>query len=62
MMKKILFWINSGTMSIFGLSKYLQDEIDGEFYAIYDIPEKPKKFFQEQKFIDFECIFCKKRK
>jgi len=54
MMKKILFWINSGTMSIFGLSKYLQDEIDGEFYAIYDIPEKPKKFFQEQKFIDFE--------
>ena len=33
-MKKILFWINSGTMSIFGLSKYLQDEIDGEFYAL----------------------------
>ena len=57
MKKKILFWINSGTMNIFGLAKYLQNDIDAEFFAIYDVTDKPKKFFQEQKLTNFQKIW-----
>jgi len=57
MKKKILFWINSGTMNIFGLTKYLQNDIDAEFFAIYDVTDKPKKFFQEQKLTNFQKIW-----
>ena len=49
MKKKILFWIESGTMNIFGVAKYLQNDINAEFFAIYDVTDKPKKFFREQK-------------
>ena len=55
MKKKILFWINSGTMSIFGLAKYLQeDNTDTEFFAIYDVTEKPKKYFEKQNLVNFK--------
>ena len=54
MKKKILFWINSGTMNIFGLAKYLQNDINAEFFAIYDVTDKPKKFFREQKLVNFQ--------
>ena len=54
MKKKILFWIESGTMNIFGLAKYLQNDINAEFFAIYDVTDKPKKFFQEQKLVNFQ--------
>ena len=37
MKKKILFWIESGTMNIFGVAKYLQNDINAEFFAIYDV-------------------------
>jgi len=57
MEKKILFWINTGTMNIFGLAKYLQNDIDAEFFAIYDVTDKPKKFFQEQKLTNFQKIW-----
>ena len=57
MKKKILFWINSGTMNIFGLAKYLQNDIDAEFFAIYDVTDKPKKFFQKQKLTNFQKIW-----
>ena len=57
MKKKILFWINSGTMNIFGLAKYLQNDMDAEFFAIYDVTDRPKKFFQEQKLVNFQKIW-----
>ena len=57
MRKKILFWINSGTMNIFGLAKYLQNDMDAEFFAIYDVTDRPKKFFQEQKLVNFQKIW-----
>ena len=57
MRKKILFWINSGSMNIFGLSKYLQPDTDAEFFAIYDVTDKPKKFFQDQKIVNFKKIW-----
>jgi len=57
MRKKILFWIDSGSMNIFGLSKYLQSDTDAEFFTIYDVTDKPKKFFQEQKLVNFKKIW-----
>ena len=54
MKKKILFWIESGTIMIFGAAKYLQNDINAEFFAIYDVTAKPKKFFQEQKLVNFQ--------
>ena len=51
--EKILFWIDS-KLTYFGLAHYLQKKINAEFYAIIDITNKTKTFFQEQKFVNFE--------
>ena len=57
MKKRFLCWIHAGSLNIFGLTKHLQNEIDGDFFAIYDFTEKPKKFFQKQKLVDFKKIW-----
>ena len=58
MKKKILFWINSGTMNIFGLAKYLQEkDREIEFFAVYDVTEKPKKYFEKQNLVNFQEIW-----
>ena len=57
MEKKFLTWIHAGSLNFFGLAKYLQNEIGGEFFAIYDITEKPKKFLREQKLVKFNKIW-----
>ena len=57
MRKKILFWIDSGAMNIFGLAKYIQNDMDAEFFAIYDVTDEPKKFFQKQKLVNFQKIW-----
>ena len=44
-------------MNIFGLSKYLPPDTDAEFFAIYDVTDKPKKFFQDQKIVNFKKIW-----
>ena len=38
----------------FSLSYYLQQNRNDDFYAIIDVPNKPKKFFKEQKIVDFK--------
>ena len=53
MSKKIFFWIDSKLL-YFGLANYLQKKTDAKFFAIIDITNKTKKFFEEQKFVDFE--------
>ena len=53
MKKRLLFWTNV-FMLHFGLAYYLQQKIDAEFYAIIDVPNKPKKMFQNQNLIDFQ--------
>ena len=53
MKKKILFWLDQD-LSYFCMSYYLKDMHDSDFYAIVDITNKPKKFFQEQKLIPFK--------
>lgn len=51
--EKILFWIDS-KLTYFGLAYYLQKKIDAKFYAIIDITNKTKPFFQDQKLVNFE--------
>jgi len=53
MKKKILFWLDAD-INFFCLSYYLQKICNAEFYAIIDITNKPKKFFKEQKLVQFK--------
>ena len=52
MADKILFWLD-GDVIQFCLAYYLQKKYRGELFAITDITNKPKKFFKEQKFVNF---------
>lgn len=53
---KILFWLN-GFLLHFSLAYYLQSQLDADFYGIIDINSKPKKFFQNQKLVNFEKVW-----
>jgi len=53
MNEKIIFWIDSKLL-YFGLANYLQKKTDAEFFAIIDITNKTKKFFEHQKLVNFE--------
>jgi len=50
---KLLFWLNNSFLH-FSLSYYLQSKLDADFFGIVDINDKPKKFFKEQKLVNFE--------
>ena len=52
MTKKILYWIDANLLG-YCLSYYLQNQLDHESYALIDITDKPKKFFQEQKLVNY---------
>jgi len=56
MKDKILFWFGAD-FTHFCMSYYLQKMHDAEFYAIVDITNKPKKFFQEQKLVPFKKVW-----
>lgn len=56
MKKKILLWFGSD-FTHFCFSYYLQKIFDAEYYAIIDITNKPKSFFENQKLIKFEKIW-----
>ena len=51
--QKIIFWI-SGNLFSYVLANSLQNKIQGDFYAILDITERPKNFFKEQKLVNFK--------
>ena len=53
---KIIFWINDDLSSL-GLPKILQEKYNFDIYAILDITDKPKKFFQKQQLIKFKKIW-----
>jgi hypothetical protein len=53
---KILFWLN-GFFSYFVLAYFLQSKITADFYGLIDVNSNPKKFFQNQKFVDFKKIW-----
>jgi hypothetical protein len=56
MKQKIFFWLDADVTD-FCISYYLQKISDAEFYAIIDITNKPKEFFQEQKLVQFTKIW-----
>lgn len=53
MKHKILFWLGSD-LTHFCLAYFLQKKLDSDFYAIYDITNRPKKFFGNQQIVDFK--------
>ena len=56
MTEKIIFWLNA-YMLFFGLAHNLQKKYDCEQYAIIDITNRTKKFFEEQNLVDFTKIW-----
>ena len=53
---KIFFWLDTNFM-MYTLSYYLQNKIDADFYALYDLPNKTRTFFQNQKLVNFKKIW-----
>ena len=51
--KKIIFWVQGGFLT-FLIANSLQKKIDSEFYAVFDITDRQKPFYQKQKLIDFK--------
>ena len=56
MVKKILFWL-SADLTYFFLAYHFQKIPNCEIYAIIDITDKPKKFFENQKLVNFKKIW-----
>ena len=56
MKDKIIFWLNSD-FTHFTIAKAIQDKYDAEFFAIIDITNEPKKFFQKQQIVEFNQIW-----
>ena len=48
MNSKIIFWV-SDALAFVGLPKTLQEKHNFDIYAIIDVTDKQKKFFQKQK-------------
>ena len=53
MKKKFLFYIDTELVHFF-IAKCMQEKIDGEFYAVMDITQKMKPFFENQKIVNFQ--------
>jgi len=56
MKDKIIFWLDSDITS-FGIAKFLQEKYESEFFAILDITDRVKVFFEAQKLVKFEKIW-----
>ena len=54
--EKIIFW-NEGGFIGFSLASALQKKITSEFYAIFDVPDRQKPFYEKQKIVDFKKIW-----
>ena len=53
MTDKIIFWLNA-YMLFFGLANNLQKKYDCELYALIDITNRTKKFFEQQTSVNFK--------
>ncbi len=56
MKDKILFWLD-GHLLYFCLAYSLHKKYDANYYALIDVPDRLKKFFNEQEFVEFEKIW-----
>ena len=53
MKNKIIFWLDTNFMTYL-ISYYLQPKINADYFAIIDLPNKTKKFFVDQTFVNFK--------
>ena len=53
MKDKVMFWLD-GALTHFCIAYYFQKKYDCDLFAIIDITNKAKKFFQEQKLVAFQ--------
>lgn len=53
---KILTWIDLYLLH-YCLAYNLQSKIEADFFAIVDVPNNPKKFFQEQNLVNFKKLW-----
>ena len=56
MSNNIVFWIDSNPFT-YVLANSLKNKISGEFFAVIEITDRPKKFFQKQNFVDFKKLW-----
>ena len=56
MKDKIVVWLDSNLMQ-FSLCYYLQKEIDADFYAIIDITDNTRNFYENQNLVKFKKIW-----
>lgn len=56
MNKRILFFTDGWFLN-FGIAKFFQDNQNYELFAIIDVEEKAKKFFQEQNIVKYKKIW-----
>ena len=56
MRDKIIFWLDADLIH-FGIAKYLQENYECDLFAVIDITNKPKKFFEKQKIINFNKVW-----
>ncbi|AJA92832.1 hypothetical protein A7X95_06035 [Candidatus Nitrosopelagicus brevis] len=56
MKDKLLVWL-SGDVLHFCMSHFLNKKFGYDINAIIDVPNKPKIFFQNQKFVDFQNVW-----
>jgi len=56
MKEKIIFWLDAD-LTHFLIAKAIQDRYDADFYAIIDITDNPKRFFQTQQLVKFKKIW-----
>ena len=56
MKDKILFWLD-GHLLYFCLAYSLHKKYNADYYAVIDVPDRLKKFFSEQEFVQFEKIW-----
>ena len=48
-----MFWIDQGLLH-FGLSKFIQENLDCELYSIFEVTENVKKFYKNQTIVNFQ--------
>ena len=53
MKKKLLFWIDSSLYNFIN-AKFIGEKFDCDLYSIYDVTDKPKIFFENQKVVPFK--------
>ncbi len=55
-MSKILFWVGTN-FTHYCIANVFQKKMDDEIFGIFDVTNKPRKYFESQKLVDFKKIW-----